>query len=223
MKRRTSKIVAVLITTVFAGAINASALDFIATNGNWQKKECLYSAEEQDTFMPAIGDMLADSAGNYSEADDFYNIDDGEMKRLYASEQFHQSNTVSSLIETNLNRSDDGSDFGRLHKYLGYGTVLLAGMAAVSGSYRSLHYGSAYAATGTGLAACLTGYMEYGDRFDLEDGLFSEDNLHIMLGVLGTIGLITAVAIEGTSQSSHSGIGGAGGASMLLSVITIRW
>jgi len=96
-------------------------------------------------------------------------------------------------------------------------------MAAVSGSYRSLHYGSAYAATGTALATCLTGYMEYGDRFDLEEGLLSEDNLHIILGVLGTIGLVTAVAIEGSSQSSHSAVGGAGGASMLLSVITIKW
>jgi len=44
-----------------------------------------------------------------------------------------------------------------------------------------------YTATGAALATCLTGYSEYGDRFNLDDGLFSEDNLHIMLGVLGTL------------------------------------
>ena len=223
MKRSISRIIAVLIATIFGSVTNASAFDFIATNGNGQKGGNLYSAGEPNIFVPAMSDMLTDSAGNYSEAIDFYNIDDNEINGLYASKQFHQNNTVSSLIETNINHSDDGYGFGRLHKYLGYGTVLLAGTAAVSGSYRSLHYGSAYAATGTALATCLTGYMEYGDRFNLEDGLFSQDNLHIVLGVLGTVGLVTAVAIEGSNESSHSAVGATGGASMLLSIITIRW
>ena len=161
---------------------------------------------------------------NYPEPDDFNKINADERINLYASNLFHRKNVVSNLVHTNTNAYDTGLDFGSLHKYLGYSTLLLAGIAAVSSSNRSVHYGSAYAATGTALATCWTGYIEYSDRFDLDEGVLSEDNLHIILGALGTIGFATAVAIaDSGEESSHSGIGGASATSMLISVIVIKW
>ena len=117
-----------------------------------------------------------------------------------------------------------GLDFEKAHKYLGYTTILLAGIAAITSSNKSLHYGAAYTATGTALATCFTGYYEYRDRFDLEEGLFSDDNLHIILGALGTLGIATAVAIaDSDGENGHAGPGIAGGTAMLISVIVIKW
>ncbi len=161
---------------------------------------------------------------NYPEPDDSNKNNADERINLYAANLFHRKNVVSNSVDTNTNAHDAGLDFGSLHKYLGYSTLLLAGIAAVSSSNRSVHYGSAYAATGTALATCWTGYIEYSDRFDLDEGVLSEDNLHIILGVLGTIGFATAVAIADSGEgSSHSGIGGASATSMLISVIVIKW
>ena len=161
---------------------------------------------------------------NYTEPDDFNKNNVDERINLYASNLFNRKNVASNSVHTNTNAYDTGLDFGSMHKYLGFSTLLLAGIAAVSSSNRSVHYGSAYAATGTALATCWTGYIEYSDRFDLDEGVLSEDNLHIILGVLGTIGFATAVAIADSGEgSSHSGIGGASAASMLISVIVIKW
>ena len=161
---------------------------------------------------------------HYTEPDDFNKNNVDERINLYASNLFNRKNVASNSVHTNTNAYDTGLDFGSMHKYLGYSTLLLAGIAAVSSSNRSVHYGSSYAATGTALAACWTGYIEYGDRFDLDEGVLSEDNLHIILGVLGTIGFATAVAIADSGKgSSHSGVGGVSATSMLISVIVIKW
>jgi hypothetical protein len=115
-------------------------------------------------------------------------------------------------------------DFEKAHKYLGYSTILMAGLAAITSSNKSLHYGAAYTATGTALATCFTGYYEYRDRFDLEEGFFAEDNVHIMLGALGTIAIATAVAIaDSGEEKSHAGMGITGGSAMVISVIVIKW
>lgn len=117
-----------------------------------------------------------------------------------------------------------GLDLRRLHKYSGYGTLLLAGMAAVSSSNRSMHYGCAYSAAGAALVTCLTGYLEYRNIFNMGRGLFADENIHIILGVVGTIGLAASVAMaDSGEETSHSSIGGAGAASMLISVVVIRW
>ncbi|RJP76105.1 MAG: hypothetical protein C4522_19265 [Desulfobacteraceae bacterium] len=115
-------------------------------------------------------------------------------------------------------------DFGKVHKYLGYSTILLAGLAAVTSSSKSLHYGAAYSATGAALATCFTGYYEYRDRFDLDNGILAEDNVHILLGTLGALGVATAIAIADSGENnSHAGAGIIGGAAMMLSVIVIKW
>lgn len=117
-----------------------------------------------------------------------------------------------------------GIDFGKVHKYLGYTTIALAGLAAITSSNEDLHYGAAYSATGAALATCVTGLYEYRDRFDLENGILDEDNLHILMGTLGTVAIATAVAVaDSGEEKSHAGIGVTGGVSMLVSVIVIKW
>lgn len=118
------------------------------------------------------------------------------------------------------------SKFGlrRLHRYLGYGTLILAGVTAVSGSESDLHCGAAYAATGTAAATCATGFMKYHRRWNLSKGLFHDDNAHIMLGVIGGIGMVASViTADSDSGPSHAGVGAAGGALMAVSVILIKW
>jgi len=139
-----------------------------------------------------------------------------DISHLFAGDQ---NEPVPALAPASIK-----ADFGKVHKYLGYSTILLAGVAAVTSSTKSLHYGAAYATTGTALATCFTGYYEYRDRFDLGNGFLDEDNLHILLGTLGTLGVATAVAIADSGENnSHAGIGIAGGASMMVSIIVIKW
>jgi len=118
------------------------------------------------------------------------------------------------------------SRFGlrKMHRYLGYGTLILAGVTAVSGSESDLHCGAAYAATGTAVATCVTGFMKYHRRWNLSKGLFHDDNAHIMLGVIGGIGMVASViTADSDSGPGHAGIGAAGGALMAVSVILIKW
>lgn len=118
------------------------------------------------------------------------------------------------------------SRFGlrKMHRYLGYGTLVLAGVTAVSGSESDLHCGAAYAATGTAVATCVTGFMKYHRRWNLSKGLFHDDNAHIMLGVIGGIGMVASViAADSDSGPGHAGVGAAGGALMAVSVILIKW
>ena len=184
--------------------------------------ENLTNTPNSSVCLPVQG--ISPFTFNYNKPDDFNKNNADERINLYASNLFNRKNVASNSVHTNTNAYDTGLDFGSMHKYLGFSTLLLAGIAAVSSSNRSVHYGSAYAATGTALATCWTGYIEYSDRFNLDEGVISEDNLHIIIGVLGTIGFATAVAIADSGEgSSHSGIGGASAASMLISVIVIKW
>lgn len=119
---------------------------------------------------------------------------------------------------------DRGMATERWHKYLGYGTVLMAGVTAVSHSDEDFHESAAYVTAAGALSTLLTGYLAHSSRFDTEEGLLSKDNLHIVLGTLGAVILTTAVAIaDDGDESSHSGLGVAGGVLMTLGVIDIKW
>ena len=149
--------------------------------------------------------------------DDSIAIDRLRMSCLFGEEREAANNKPS--------QSDNGFfDYERLHRYLGYGTVLLAGVAAVSSSNKDVHYGAAYGCAGAALATVTTGYMAYSDRFNMEDEFFTKDNTHILLGTIGAIGCITAVALaDSEGGNGHSGAGVFGGSAMALSVLTIRW
>ncbi len=151
------------------------------------------------------------------------NIDDSLFMDFNRYKLISQTNTFASLTQTG-ETDYSGTDYGVLHRYLGYSTLLLAGIAAVTSSNKSAHYGAAYAATCAAVATCATGIAEYGERYDLEEGLLSSDNLHINLGIIGTVAFATAVTIaDSGKESSHAGIGITGGTAMLLSVIVIKW
>ena len=97
-------------------------------------------------------------------------------------------------------------------------------MTAVSSSNEDVHWGAAYGTVGVAALTLTTGYIAHGDRFTLEDGLFTQDNNHIILGTIGAIGCMTAVAIaDSEGGGGHAGAGIFGGAAMAISIVTIRW
>ena len=130
------------------------------------------------------------------------------------------SSTYGSSSESSSGVSS-GLDIGLLHKYLGWGTLLLAGVAAVTGSDSSLHHNSALAATAFGLGTAATGYYEYSDYFDTDEGL-SAYNLHIVLGTIGAIGFATEAIIAST-DTGHGGIGIGSAVAMGIGVAIIIW
>lgn len=143
---------------------------------------------------------------------------------LYSLNQNRQIRSVGDSVERDNRGKSMGTSMENMHKYLGFGAVLVGAIAGTTQSEKDLHYASAYSATGLAVAAWLTGYWEHGYRFDLSKGFFDEDNLHVILGTIGTAALIAAVASADSGESgSHGGIGIGGTASMAASIITIKW
>jgi hypothetical protein len=163
-----------------------------------------------NSFLSLNQDSVAQPT-NYLSLNEYY-----QKKSLLADNTNYQSEQPAS--------SGGGLDAEKLHKYLGYASVLLAGMTAVSGSHKEAHYAAAYSTIAASVATLTTGYMAYGDRFSFEDGIFTEDNNHIILGTIGALGCIAAVALADSSGgNSHDNIGVVAGGAMVLSVITIKW
>ncbi len=188
------KIVIISIALINIFAINTIAFEFVSTKKLIQSKSFLLNPTFPDVTLP-----------------DFKFKSDS-------------SNAGINFPQNNSDASAEWADYESLHKYFGYATLALAGVAAVTSSNKNLHYGSAYGATGTALLTCLTGYSEYSDRFDLEEGILAADNLHILIGALGTVVIATAVATaDSGNESSHAGMGVAGGSLMLVSVAVIKF
>lgn len=120
--------------------------------------------------------------------------------------------------------ADDSLPLDKTHKYLGFGTIALAGATAATNSDEDTHEALAYATAACAVSTVLTGYLEHRDRFDLSDGLFSKENVHIITGTIGAAVLTTAVVIaDDGKESSHSGLGITGGVLMTLAIIDIKW
>jgi len=134
------------------------------------------------------------------------------------------SNTTSYGVESVIPKKRQNSNVEKWHKYLGYGTILMAGVTTVSSSNESFHEAAAYLTAGGAVSSVVTGYMAHSSRFDMKKGLFADDNLHIILGALGAAILTTAViTADGGDESSHGGMGIAGGTLMTLGLIKIKW
>ena len=101
-----------------------------------------------------------------------------------------------------------GSTMGKLHKYMGYGTIIAAAAAGVSGSGGGgFHKGAGNAAAALAVATCITGFAEYSDYFDMEEGL-STHNIHIVLATLATAGFVaTAIDANDNDDDGHAGLG----------------
>lgn len=152
-----------------------------------------------------------------------FSIEDSVAIETFKTESLF-GNTNADEKRSNPKSEADFVNYETLHKYLGYTTVLLAGLTAVTSSSKDLHYGAAYGTVGAALGTLTTGYIAYSDRFNMEDEFFTEDNNHILLGTLGAIGCIAAVALaDSEGGGGHAGAGVFGGSAMALSIIVIKW
>lgn len=114
-----------------------------------------------------------------------------------------ENNTTSSSTARSY-----GSTMGKLHKYMGYGTIIAAAAAGLSGSGGDgFHKGAGNAAAGLAVATCITGFAEYSDYFDMDEGL-STHNIHIVLATLATAGFVaTAIDANDSDDDGHAGLG----------------
>lgn len=135
--------------------------------------------------------------------------------------QFRSSATVYTVQSSSSSESKFQIDIGFIHKILAYGTLVLAGVTGVTGSDSSLHHNSAIGATALGLMTLTTGYYEYGDMFEMDEG-FSQYNLHIGFGTIGALGFATEAIIAST-DSRHGGIGIASAIAMAGATVIIYW
>jgi hypothetical protein len=108
------------------------------------------------------------------------------------------------------------------HKYLGYGTLALAAMAAVTNSSHEIHRAASYAATWLAGATCATGFAGYGNAIDLTDGISAND-IHAISGVIGTAAFVaTLILAEADKDSGHGAIGAASAAALGISVVAVK-
>jgi hypothetical protein len=112
---------------------------------------------------------------------------------------------------------------GDAHKYLGYGTLLMAAAAGVSGGDNGFHKSAGVGAAVLGVAACASGFYAYDGYFDLKKG-FTRRNIHIILGTLATAGFV-AVAASAISNDddSHAGLGIGSTALAAIPVIVLKF
>jgi len=134
---------------------------------------------------------------------------------------FEHTTPLTTLKSATLSDSKLSLDMGSLHKYLAYGTLVLAGVAATTGSHSETHHSAAIGASMLAVMTAATGYYEYGDMFDMDEGL-SAANIHIVLGTLGALGF-AAEAVIASSGGGHGGLGIASAAAMGAACIVILW
>lgn len=129
---------------------------------------------------------------------------------------------------------------GKVHQYLGIGTVVLAGLTALShpeeecegascpaNQPRELngsHARLAKATVAMAAATIATGLYAHWDDFNLADGLADPDNLHVMLAVTGAALMAYAVNLSANSAVpvNHAAIAEAGALSMVVA-IKLNW
>lgn len=141
---------------------------------------------------------------------------------IYLENNHSQSSaTVYNVPSSSSSKRKFQLDVGMIHKILAYGTLALAGVTGVTGSDSPLHHNSALGATSLGLMTLATGYYEYGDMFEMDEG-FSQYNLHIALGTIGALGFATEALIAST-DSKHGGIGIASAIAMAGATVIIYW
>ncbi len=121
----------------------------------------------------------------------------------------------------------------KLHQYLGIGSLLFAGMAALtppdddedesggsSNGNDGFHHNAAVTAAALGGLAVVTGFLFHHDDIGPRYGIGDPDNLHMLLGLAGTLGYVAAVSAA--PDESHAAAGILGLASMALA-IKIEW
>ncbi|MDX8389761.1 MAG: hypothetical protein R8M38_04640 [Mariprofundaceae bacterium] len=126
-----------------------------------------------------------------------------------------------------------------LHMYLGLGSLLAAGLAAMTVPEREsgkpladsqlvgFHHKAAWTATFLGVGAVATGFLTHSDEL-FEEGLFDTDNVHTLLGILGTLGYYLAVkdassGLDDYTVGTDHATAGILGAVAMTGAIVITW
>jgi len=157
----------------------------------------------------------------------------------------NESNASSKQAEMAVNKAAEfepplfsGSN---AHKYLGLGTVLFAGLTALTAPEEECETNcppvqpprqtsgtshTRFARTAAALAAATvtTGLLYHWNDFHLEDGFSDPDNQHALLGATGALLMLYAVnkSAKSTVPTSHAGIAELGGVAMAVA-IKITW
>jgi hypothetical protein len=119
----------------------------------------------------------------------------------------------------------------KLHQYLGIGSLVAAGLAAVSapeddeggggdGEDDGFHHVAGVTAAALGGAAVGTGLVFHWDDIRLRNGIGDPDNLHALLGLLGATAYVVAVSQAPAGGHAAAGIGGA---VAMVTAIKITW
>lgn len=120
----------------------------------------------------------------------------------------------------------------KLHQYLGIGSLVAAGLAAVSapdgdeggtggeGEDDGFHHVAGVTAAALGGAAVGTGLVFHWDDIRLKNGIGDPDNLHALLGLLGATAYVVAVSQAPAGGHAAAGIGGA---VAMITAIKITW
>src|SRR5512146_1003179 len=127
---------------------------------------------------------------------------------------------------------------GKVHQYLGLGTIVLAGLTAATApegcehncspntprETNGTHAKLAKATVVMAAAAITTGLVNHWDDFHLADGITDPDNLHVLLGVTGAALMAYAVnkSMHSSTPVSHAGIAELGALGMV-AAIKITW
>ncbi len=164
--------------------------------------------------------LLAWHGASYAGSE-LYDLIENQTSSQDDATYFQHGTPISNLHSSSFSEGNSALDMGFLHRYLGYGTLLLAGAAAVTGSDNSTHHYAAVGSATLGVMTLATGYYEYGDMFEIDEG-FSKSNLHIALSTLGAIGFATEAIIAST-DSDHGGLGVGSAALMGAAFIVILW
>jgi hypothetical protein len=125
----------------------------------------------------------------------------------------------------------------KAHQYLGLGTLMFAGLTALSSPGEGCEQNcpavpAARQTSGTthtrfarttavlAVATVITGLIYHWDDFHLEDGFSDPDNQHVMLAGTGALLMLYAInkSAKSSVPTSHAGLAELGAASMLVAV-----
>jgi hypothetical protein len=125
----------------------------------------------------------------------------------------------------------------KAHQYLGLGTLVFAGLTALSSPGEGCeqncppvtapretsgtnHTRFARTTAVLAVATVITGLIYHWDDFHLEDGFSDPDNQHVMLAGTGALLMLYAInkSAKSSVPTSHAGLAELGAASMLVAV-----
>lgn len=172
-------------------------------------------------FVFICGTIISNSASAAS-LDNYLNNNIGMMGNFVFNASSQDIMPQGNLSSESQPRSY-GSTMGKAHKYLAYATLVAAGAAGVSGSDDGFHKGAGNAAAVLAVATCVTGFMEYSDYFDMDEGL-SMHNIHIVVGTLAAVGfVVTAIDANSNDDDGHAGLGIGSAVLLVVPIVVLQF